>query len=350
MSEIHQHHKSLLAPFRSAFYEGDLDNLRREMDKVFAADCVFHMCHPFGDLIGVDAYFEAVIKPLFAALPDCERRDFIVMAGRTEHGGDWVGCGGNFIGIFANPYLSIPPTGHLAHMRFHEFYEFKDDKIIQMQTIWDIPELMVQAGAWPLAPSLGREWAIPGPSTQDGLAMGPRDEALSAASCDLIVNMLTHMKRHPKEGGPEVMEMPRFWHGRMSWYGPSGIGTGRGIHGFRHWHQIPFLSGMPDRGQYVGDITYHFFGENNYAAVTGWPDMLQTHTHDGWLGLPPTGKKLEMRSLDFWRMENGKIRENWVTVDLLHVYDQLGIDVFRRIEEFNKARHGMAGYTPLKAD
>ena len=65
MSDKHLHHKSLLAPFRSAFYEGDIDNLRREMDKVFAADCVFHMCHPFGDLIGVDAYFEAVIKPLF---------------------------------------------------------------------------------------------------------------------------------------------------------------------------------------------------------------------------------------------------------------------------------------------
>ena len=30
------------------------------------------------------------------------------------------------------------------------------------------------------------------------------------------------------------------------------------------------------------DITYHFFGDQTYAAVTGWPDMLQTHTHDGW--------------------------------------------------------------------
>ena len=66
-------------------------------------------------------------------------------------------------------------------------------------------------------------------------------------------------------------------------------------------------------------------------------------------GLPPTGK-LEMRSLDFWRMENGKIRENWVTVDLLHVYEQLGIDVFARMREFNKARYGMAQYTPLTSD
>ena len=46
-----------------------------------------------------------------------------------------------------------------------------------------------------------------------------------------------------------------------------------------------------------------------------------------------------MCSLDFWRIENGKIRENWVMVDLLDAYRQLGIDVFDRLREFNKARN-----------
>ena len=348
--DIHNHHKALFEPFRVAFYEGDQKAMQHAMAELFAPDCLFRMCHPFGDITGPDAYFKEVLKPLFEAMPDLERRDFIVMAGPTDRNDHWVGCGGNFIGTFAAPYLNIPPTGHLSHMRFHEFYRFENDKITEMQTIWDIPELMMQADAWPLAPSLGREWAIPGPASQDGLMTGPRDEALSAQSCAHIVEMLNHMKRHPAQGGPEVMELPRFWHERMTWYGPAGIGTGRGANGFRNWHQIPFLNGMPDRGQYVDEIIYHFFGEGNYAAVTGWPDMLQTHTHDGWLGLPPTGKKLEMRSLDFWRMENGKIRENWVTVDLLHVYDQLGLDVFARLAEFNKARHGMTNYSPLSSD
>jgi hypothetical protein len=45
-----------------------------------------------------------------------------------------------------------------------------------------------------------------------------------------------------------------------------------------------------------------------------------------------------MRSLDFWRCENGLIRENWVLVDLLHVYRQVGVDVLARMREFNKAR------------
>ena len=47
-----------------------------------------------------------------------------------------------------------------------------------------------------------------------------------------------------------------------------------------------------------------------------------------------------MRSLDFWRIEKGLIRENWVLVDLLDVYKQVGVDVFSRVREFNKARPG----------
>ena len=40
---------------------------------------------------------------------------------------------------------------------------------------------------------------------------------------------------------------------------------------------------------------------------------------------------MTMRSLDFWRVEGDLIRENWVLVDLLDVYAQLGIDVFARM-------------------
>ena len=182
------------------------------------------------------------------------------------------------------------------------------------------------------------EFCIPGPASGDGLFREARDPERSRASRQLIIEMLEYMKRHPSQGGPEVMEMPRFWHQQMNWYGPAGIGTGRGIEGFRNWHQIPFLKGMPDRGGKVDQITYHFFGDNDYAAVTGWPDMIQTISHDGWLGIPPLGREITMRSLDFWRVEDGLIRENWVMVDLLHMYDQIGVDVFARMRELTKAR------------
>jgi predicted ester cyclase len=339
----HSGHKELIAPVRAAMYDFDMQDLRASLEAVCAEDVVFRLCFPFETIKGVNAWLDAVYVPMSLAVPDLERRDYIVMAGPTPEGADWIGCGGYYTGKFAAPWLDIPPTGHMVHMRFHEFYRVVDGRIVEMQALWDIPEVMMQAGAWPMQPGLGREWNVPAPASNDGIVPGPYDEAAGQATCQHIIDMLDHLKKHPSQGGPEVMEMPRFWHPKMSWYGPAGIGTGRGIEGFRKWHQIPFLNGMPDRGQYVDEITYHFFGDRNYAAVTGWPNMYQTITHDGWLGIPPLGKKIEMRSLDFWRVENGLIRENWVLVDMLHMYDQIGVDVFARMREFNKAR---AGFDP----
>lgn len=338
MNDPHSYNKAQIAPLRAAMYNFDAGAVRTALAGIMAEDVSVHMAYPFGDLVGSDEFYDACYAPLFAALPDLERRDWIVMGGETPQGDVWIGCGGHYSGTFVAPWLDIPPTGHLVHMRFHEFYRFVAGKIVEVQAIWDIPEVMMQARAWPMAPSLGVEYHIPGPATLDGLVPGPWDGTAAKASCDHVVEMLAHMTKHPSQGGPEVMEMARFWHPKMNWYGPAGIGTSRGIAGFRNWHQIPFLSAMPDRGQYDDEITFHFFGDGNYAAVTGWPNMIQTVSQGGWLGIAPSGQKISMRSLDFWRMEHGLIRENWVLVDLLDVYHQLGIDVFARLREFNKAR------------
>ncbi len=338
MSDVHSANKALIAPLRAAMHDFDDVRVQATLNGAFAPDAMVHMQHPFGDLTGPQALYQTCYAPLLKAMPDLERRDWIVVGGCTEHGDDWIGCGGHYYGTFVAPWLDIPPTGHLTHMRFHEFYRIVEGQVVELQALWDIPEVMMQARAWPMAPSLGLEFCVPGPATQDGIVPGPWDEAQSKSSCDHIINMLDHLKKHPSQGGPEVMEMQRFWHPRMNWYGPAGIGTGRGIAGFRNWHQIPFLNGMPDRGKYVDDITYHFFGDADYAAVTGWPNMIQTVTHDGWMGIAPSNRPISLRSLDFWRLENGLIRENWVLVDLLDAYRQLGVDVFGRLREFNKAR------------
>ena len=289
-------------------------------------------------MVGPQALFETAYSPLAAAIPDLERRDLIVVSGLDDEGSSWIGCAGHYMGTFRAPLLDIPPTGHLVHMRFHEFYRVAEGRIVEMQAIWDLPELMMQADAWPMAPSLGREFCVPGPMSQDGL--NPSQAGASTKdSRALVIDMLTHLSRHPSQGGPEIMQADRFWHPRMNWYGPAGIGSARGIAGFRHWHQIPFLKALPDRrGGTSGNLTSHFFAEGAYVAVTGWPNMQMTVTGDGWLGIAPSGQEITMRSLDFWRVEDGLIRENWVLVDLLDVYAQLGVDVFARLREFNKAR------------
>ncbi len=338
MTDVHTSNKVAIAALRRAMYDFDAGAVRAALEGVLAPDALIHMPHPLGDMSGPQAYFDQCYAPLLAAMPDLERRDWIVVGGATEQGQDWIGCAGHYLGTFVAPWLDIPPTGHLAHMRFHEFYRFAEGRVVEVQALWDIPELMLQAGAWPMAPSLGREFCVPGPASLDGLVAGPWDAQRSAASCQKVVAMLEHLVRYPSQGGPEVMEMPKFWHPKMNWYGPSGIGTGRGIAGFRNWHQIPFLNGMPDRGQHQKEIQHHFFADADYVAVTGWPNMCQTLSHDGWLGLAPSGKRITLRSLDFWRLEGGLIRENWVLVDLLDAYRQLGVDVLARMREFNKAR------------
>jgi predicted ester cyclase len=223
-------------------------------------------------------------------------------------------------------------------MRFHEFFRFEKGKIVEIQAIWDIAEVMLQANAWPLCPSLGWEGFIPGPASQDGLNITNTHEDQGEKTVQHIVDMLNHLILHPKQGGPEVMQLERFWHPKMNWYGPAGIGSARGIEGFRNWHQIPFLNAMPDRGTHDDKLKFHFFGEGQYAAVTGWPNMKQTITHGGWLGIAPSGQHITLRSLDFWRLDGALIRENWVLVDLLDVYNQVGINVFSRLRELNKAR------------
>ena len=334
---IDQHtlNKQALVPLRQALYNYHSDTVHAALREVFHQEARVQLAYPFEDLEGADGLYYAALEPLYKAIPDLERRDTIVIAGPTAQGADWVGCCGYYTGSFLHPWMDILPTGHQVSMRFHEFYRMEGQKVVEMQALWDIPEVMVQARAWPMTPSLGREWHVPGPATQDGLVAGPREDAESLLNQELVAEMCDCLGNFA-EGGVEAMRLGDFWHDRCSWYGPSGIGTGRGISGFRNWHQIPFLNGLPDR--VGGSDMGHLFADGDYVAFTAWPGMHMTVSGDGWLGIAPVERRITMRSLDFWRCENGLIRENWVLIDLLDVYHQIGVDVFARMREFNKAR------------
>jgi predicted ester cyclase len=333
MESIHQHNKTLVARFRRALYDCDAKALPDQLAAVFAPDAVIHLAQPLETLAGVDGLYEHAYAPLLCAIPDLERRDFIVIAGESR-GENWVGCAGYYTGVFEYPWLDIPPTQHMIAMRYHEFFRIDDDYIVEMQALWDIPQVMIQAGAWPMMPSLGVEWVIPGPATQDGIITEPYDAERSEASLRLVGDMLTGLKNSPQ--GVEAMQLDRYWHPKMIWYGPAGIGGMRRISGFRNWHQIPFLNGMPDRGG-IPNVGA-FFADGDYVGFTAFPGMRMTITGDGWLGIAPANQAITMRSLDFWRCENGLIRENWVLVDLLHVYKQIGINVFARMRELTYGR------------
>jgi steroid delta-isomerase-like uncharacterized protein len=49
-------------------------------------------------------------------------------------------------------------------------------------------------------------------------------------------------------------------------------------------------------------------------------------THTGELmGIPATGAQVEMRSIDIWRVEDGLLAEHWDELNLMEVFQQVGV-------------------------
>ena len=127
----------------------------------------------------------------------------------------------------------------------------------------------------------------------------------------------------------ESMKHAQYWTKNFSWYGPAGIGTSKGMKNFQNFHQIPFLRGFPDR---KGASHYIRIEDGNYVVTGGWPSVEATHEGE-WLGIPATNKRIKMRVMDFYRLENNRIVENWVPIDIIHILYQMGFDVFGRLKE-----------------
>lgn len=330
---VHQHFEVLR--------DFDLTEARKSFQAILSPTASLHFSHPFETLDNCEGLIDIVYRPLVQAVPDLERRMTIVVSGSTDVGTQMIGVCGYYTGAFRRPWLGVPPTGQQITMRFHEFYRLGSDSVEEVQAVWDIPEFLLQAGSWPMAPALRRPWNVPSPAPQDGLTRSRTTPEESNHSAKVVGDMLTEMGRHPKEP-VSVMRLQDFWHPRMSWYGPAAIGTCRGIEGFRNGHQIPFLRALPDRkGEVSGG---YYFADGPYVAFTGWPGMHMSVSGDGWLGINPTGQRITMRSLDFWRVENGLIRENWVLVDMLHVWNQLGVDVLSRAVEMSSQKERDENY------
>ena len=64
------------------------------------------------------------------------------------------------------------------------------------------------------------------------------------------------------------------------------------------------------------------FAEGDRVVTRGV--FVGTHTGD-FMGIPATGRKVSIKYLDIWRLENGKAKENWVRMDLLGLMQQLGV-------------------------
>ncbi|MEP5568400.1 MAG: ester cyclase [Halioglobus sp.] len=283
-------------------------------------------CHPVNDLAGVSSVVDDFLLPMIQAMPDLERKPFIHIPGDYQ-GEQWIAGTGYLIGTFSNSLFGIPPTGQTLYLRYSELVRVENDRITQCYLFPDFLDAMQQAGVYPLRPSLGHSGLMMPPTSLDGICGADSDPDRSIGTAQLIMDMLDCLRKYDGQT-LESMDLENFWHPDFMWYGPAGIGTTRGIDGFRRHHQGPFLKGFPDR-----DVDHHActVACGDYVATGGWPHMHGTHTGGDWLGLPPSNRHLSLRVMDIWRREGDLLKENWVAIDIPHMLDQMGLDVFAQM-------------------
>jgi steroid delta-isomerase-like uncharacterized protein len=78
------------------------------------------------------------------------------------------------------------------------------------------------------------------------------------------------------------------------------------------------LNAFPDMQMQVDDLLAS--GEKTVARVTA------KATHQGaFMGVPPTGKRVEVQLIDIMRFDDaGLVREHWGVVDMLSLMQQIG--------------------------
>ena len=119
-----------------------------------------------------------------------------------------------------------------------------------------------------------------------------------------------------------IKGMSAFFAEDFRWMGNAGCGTKNGLREFQDNWQKPFQAAFSDK--VCIDEARVFQGE--WGAAFG----AQHAVHSGeFMGIAPTGKRVEIRYMDFWKVKDGRIVDNWVMVDFPHVMRQLGVDPFQ---------------------
>jgi predicted ester cyclase len=80
-----------------------------------------------------------------------------------------------------------------------------------------------------------------------------------------------------------------------------------------------FFAAFPDLKFTIEDMVAEGDKVAYRVTITG------THTGRPFMGIAPTGKKIEMRNTSIKRIANGKLAESWGTLDTLSMMRQLGL-------------------------
>ncbi|MEO0692269.1 MAG: ester cyclase, partial [Pseudomonadota bacterium] len=169
----------------------------------------------------------------------------------------------------------------------------------------------------------------PGPMTHDGLLHKAQDAAEGAKTLALIERMISSIDNANKAEHPPSPqeELAENWLDDMVWWGPTGIGATYTIDRYIEQHQQPFRQQLGHR-TFNGHIAR--IAEGTYGGFFGWPNLTMECTGP-YLGLPPSGRKADMRVVDIYRRDGDKLAENWIFIDMLHFLNMQGLDVLDQL-------------------
>jgi steroid delta-isomerase-like uncharacterized protein len=207
-------------------------------------------------------------------------------------------------GRHVGPFLGIPPTNKMVSMSGIAIHRVEHGKLVEHWGQVDAVSLLTQMGAMPPSP-------MPPPLPAPAIQRGGHDRVLNAAEMKARLHELFDVGMNQRD----FAVMDRIVDAHYVNY--SMPMTTPGPQGLRQVLEM-FVSAFPDMHIVVEDIV----AENDKAATRGH----FTGTHSGtFMGVPATGKSINVSYIDMWAAHNGRMIENWVQMDILGLMVQLGV-------------------------
>lgn len=333
-TELNQLNKHLVMEYWQALEHTETHQLENVLLTYLEKDSVFNGPDPINQLQGVTSIAAGFWLPLLHSFPSLKRETHIFMGGKSNgridgllDGEMWVAGTGFFNGVFSQDYLTIPATGKKTKIRWGEFCHIQDGRITETYLVLDLVDLMQQAGIEVLPASRGKDGIYPPPKAKDGVMRDAQDEQVTRYSLDHIRKFIFDGLNNYDQSELESMGMADFFHKNVKWYGPGGIGACLSFSEFETLHQQPWLTAFPDRSVQNLDA---LIAEGHFTGAPGWAGVRATHSGE-YLEHPASGNELEINGLDFWKREGEVYIENWVFVDMIHLFRQFGVDLFERM-------------------
>lgn len=328
-----QAEKTLVRACHDALSRADAGDTAAVLAEYTSDDWLWRGMHPFNEQTGADAVAENFWSPLKTAMTRLQRRPDIFAAGRNQIDGFqsvWVISMGHLMGLFDRPWLGIRPTQRIAMLRYAEFNKVENGKITETAMFCDIPAVMIQAGQNPFPPQTGAHLVQPGPMTHAGLMYDPQDPAHGEATLAAINFMLEGMGRRPRDLDKDGRraELETAWSPDMIWWGPAGIGATYTIGRYLQQHSDPFVEAFARTRIFNGHLCK--LAEGDFGGFFGWAN-LTLQNDGGFMGMTAGPRPADMRVVDIYRAEDGKLAENWVFIDMLHYLNMQGLDVLGRM-------------------